>query len=427
MTKQLLLLVFFFSISLSLCLGQNCVGGFTATNSANLDVDIVNQATGNYTHILYEYGDGQSAIVAGDHTYSYADAGVYEVCQSLIDTVNFTCIDLVCEVIYVGGATCSARFSWEEGGLDYDFENESLGDFDSISWDFGDSAFSTAFDPQHIYDSSGSYLVCLRLFENGVLCDSVCDSVQVQERDCEALFSYDQQGLTLFLTNESRGLMEDKVWSFGDGSSSSFVEDPRHDYVLPGTYTVRLRVSDSAETCVDVLKQEVVIKEDCYSQFFFEANSENQYSFEPITLEDYAYLSWDFGNGDVASEKRPKRTFIQAGEYEVCLYKYFTNDALCSYTCKTLIVSPVGIDDAVNKLGAEVFPNPSNGSFTLKWSGNDLLNSIEVFDLGGRKVFAHAQAVSSSAIIHTGLASGTYFMVLESEGSQQVLPLVIEN
>jgi len=429
MVKHILFLFSFLALSISGANAQGCVAGFTAANNAGFAVDIVNQATGNYTHILYEYGDGQSAIEAGDHSYGYASPGVYEICQSLIDSVNFTCFDLACKVVYVGGATCSARFSWDEGGLDYNFESHSLGDFDSIAWEFGDSTFSNQPNPQHIYDSSGSYLVCLRLFENGVMCDSVCDSIQVIEGACEALFDYQAEGLSLTLENKSRGNYNQTEWSFDDGTGFTYVEDPWHTFDLPGTYSVRLRVSDTAGTCEDILRREVEINEACVSQFFYESNSQNQFSFEPVTLQDYAYLNWDFGNGDSTSAAKPVRTYSQPGEFEVCLYKYLSSDALCSYTCKTISVAPVGVNPAsVDMPVIELYPNPSAGTFTLHWPEKDVLKSFEIVDLSGRILQRQVLLSGASKVtVTTELASGSYYVILHSESGRQSLPLVIHH
>ncbi len=405
---------------------QSCTGGFAwDTSGLVLAVDIENQATGAYTEIGYNYGDGEFAYESGDHTYTYQQNGVYELCQFIADP-DGDCYDYVCDLVYIGGVTCSAAFDWTEGGLDYNFSSGSLGDFDSLSWDFGDSTFSSDDDPQHIYDSSGTYVVCLSLYDGPVLCDVFCDTITVQEKACEALFDVDAQGYTVFFQNESRGDFETTDWSFGDGIGVSDEDSPTYDFGQIGNYEVQLRVANSDESCVDVLRQRVRIEETCFSQFFFEQVQGLTYTFEPVTRNDFQSLEWEFSDGFVSTTTEPTRTFTAPGTYEVCLRKYFAGGALCSFTCKDVNVFPLGLDDKSTESEWAVFPNPSSGLFTVRWSRQSLVNRIQILDPSGRSVYEGRDLTNVTSVdLSPDLAPGIYRVVVQTERGPEAQPLIV--
>ena len=86
------------------------------------------------------------------------------------------------------GNDCQAAFSWEEyngplpqvGGIV--FSNESAGDFEFQSWNFGDGNVSSTMEPQqtHFFTNSGSYEVCLTVWNSDQSCNSkTCLSVSI--------------------------------------------------------------------------------------------------------------------------------------------------------------------------------------------------------------------------------------------------------
>ena len=54
-----------------------------------------------------------------------------------------------------------------EDGIVVSFTNLSVGNWDSVLWDFGDGSFSTAENPSHGYDSDGVYTVILYVYGTG--------------------------------------------------------------------------------------------------------------------------------------------------------------------------------------------------------------------------------------------------------------------
>lgn len=122
-------------------------------------------------------------------------------------------------------------------------------------WNFGDAQTSTATNPEHTYVSVGRYTVTLRVVSavgDGVASKDQFIEVLQPEVGPRARFTADPQSgrppLTVQFTDDSspgdRPITTWR-WDFGDGKRST-QPSPSHVYDTPGTYTVRLTVSNGA-------------------------------------------------------------------------------------------------------------------------------------------------------------------------------------
>ena len=136
-----------------------------------------------------------------------------------------------------------------------------MGTINSWLWDFGDNSTSTLQNPQHTYNGTGTYYVCLTITSqaspNGVVCTSTfCDSVWLggAGMPCHASFQSTQVNASdsTHFFNFSFGTTSSTTyfWDFGDGSTSTD-ENPIHLYATSGFYMVCLTISDSANNCYD--------------------------------------------------------------------------------------------------------------------------------------------------------------------------------
>ncbi len=82
---------------------------------------------------------------------------------------------------------------------------------------------------------------------------------------------------------------------------------------------------------------------------------------------------------------------------------------------------------SVEDISFSVFPNPSNGIFTLEFDTIiDAEYSIEVISVNGRSVFKQTIQGSSSTIHANTLASGLYFLKVNSSTASTIKKLVIK-
>ncbi|MGZ6642285.1 MAG: PKD domain-containing protein, partial [Solirubrobacteraceae bacterium] len=116
----------------------------------------------------------------------------------------------------------------------------------SWSWDFGDgSPADTAQNPTHAYAAPGDYTVTLTA-SDGIAPD-ITATTPVHVYDAPTANFTFAGGPTVNFTDTSVGTPISWSWDFGDSSkNSSSAQSPSHTYSAPGTYTVKLTVSNPA-------------------------------------------------------------------------------------------------------------------------------------------------------------------------------------
>jgi gliding motility-associated-like protein len=127
-------------------------------------------------------------------------------------------------------------------------------------------------------------------------------------------------GDSVFFTNTSTPPADlTYTWSFGDGGSISTLTNPVHIYTLPGTFTIKLHITNTA--CVDSSIQSIAITNLVKAGF-----TSNPDSFlctgKPVTFTNTSlgtsmkYL-WTFGDGTTDTATNPVHTFEHTGVYYV--------------------------------------------------------------------------------------------------------------
>ena len=122
-------------------------------------------------------------------------------------------------------------------GYNVQFINESLGNIDSLLWDFGDGTFSTEESPLYTYAEAGTYIVRLWVSNAGGD-DYHSESVITVDPTPSIGFNFAIGGYTGYFTNLSN--TADYLWDFGDGQTST-ARFPKHTYATTGDYTVTLK------------------------------------------------------------------------------------------------------------------------------------------------------------------------------------------
>ncbi len=158
------------------------------------------------------------------------------------------------EVVYGNCTPPVSGFSYNANNLNVSFTNLSTGAV-SWLWDFGDGFTSILQNPVHIYQSQGTYSVCLSAISDSCGTNVVCDTIEICSNPIPE-FDYTNNNLTVQFNNLTLNYLN-CMWDLGDGTFTSLV-NPQHTYVTNGIYKVCLITTNncgSDSTChfVDLL------------------------------------------------------------------------------------------------------------------------------------------------------------------------------
>ena len=210
---------------------------------------------------VWDYGDGSptdTSITPAPHTYP--GPGTYIVKLTVIDT-RFCNAPATDSMMLRLNSQVKAIFSTPVlGCAPYSaiFKNESLGGFTWL-WNFGDPASgilntSTDFQPAHIYNNVGTYIVTLTATDSST-CNIVNKSdpftiTVVKKPEASADWSPNppQPNVPVRFSNMS-AFADSYVWNFGDGESSTEFA-PVHEYNATGKYNAQL-IAYSRAGCTD--------------------------------------------------------------------------------------------------------------------------------------------------------------------------------
>jgi PKD repeat protein len=200
------------------------------------------------------------------------------------------------------------------------------------------------------------------------------------------------------LVNNSNG-GESFSWDFGNGNSST-LNNPNHNYIDDGNYTVVLTVTDS-NNCSDSYSDTInaVLGNSCdYVLTAIDSNGTDAY-FYTNARSSTSNFTWEFGDGSTSTSPGPIHTYSTPGVYYYCV----TIDN-CPAICDSILISEGATCNTVSDFSI-VNNGDGNYSFTNNSTGDINFTSWSFGD------------GSSSGDInpsHTFLANGTYTIVLYS-------------
>jgi PKD repeat protein len=225
-------------------------GASPTSGTAPLNVNFTDMTTGPVTSRLWSFGDGGTSTAANpSHTYA---AGTFTVSLTAtgpggMDTE--TKVDLITVGVppQAPVANFTANPTSGNAPLTVQFTDASTGSITSRLWSFGDGGTSTAANPSHTY-AAGTFTVSLTVTgpggmdtETKVNLITVGTPPQAPVANFTANPTSGNAPLTVQFTDASTGSITSRLWSFGDGGTSTAV-NPSHTYAA-GTFTVSLTVS----------------------------------------------------------------------------------------------------------------------------------------------------------------------------------------
>ena len=227
--------------------------GTPLSGTAPLTVSFTDNSTNNPDTWSWSFGDGSTSTDKNPiHTYSSGDE--FDVSLTVSnnqgsDTETKNSYVIVSGTQLPPVANFEASPSLGEAPLTVSFNDLSENSPTSWQWDFGDGSTSTNKNPNHTYNTPGTYTVSL-LVENAYGEDTKIksDLVAVIAPPPTANFvgspTFGDHPLTVSFTNISSNNPSHWEWDFGDGETSNEA-NPTHTYEEVGVYSVSLTVSNS--------------------------------------------------------------------------------------------------------------------------------------------------------------------------------------
>lgn len=313
----------------------------------------------------------------------------------------------------VQAQNCSASFNYSASPTNlfqYNFNNTSLVtiNFDSIfySWSFGDGNVSSQTNPSHLYNSPGTYIVCLQMdvmnSQGSTLCfDTICTTINISfSTTCNPNFQWSASAanpnLILFqdqsiVQNVANGDSVRRTWNFGDGTSTSAapIGSFTHIYQNPGMYPVCLTIavidSGGVIICTNTFCDSVIINSipiSCVSDFRFFPDSANKHSLTFIDSSSYSSnaigavdsIIWDFGDGTFGFGDSVNHNYSLSGTYSVCQYIYIIQQG--TIVCSDSICKQVRVKGDIDFCQIEFIIDSVNSyaGVVYVWNLGDSLN-----------------------------------------------------
>jgi len=318
----------------STILGEPPHANFIATpvsGPAPLTVAFTNTSTGNFNTSNWSFGDGQSSILTNP-SHVYLNSGTYTVSLTVSGDAGS---DQVVKTSHITVATPPvAEFIGSptsgQAPLQVIFLDQSTGVVDTRVWTFGDGSTSSLQNPIHTYQNPGVYTVSLRVTgPSGSNEKTRTGYISCQAKVTAQFTAQPLSGpapLKVNFTDQSLGDITDRLWLFGDGSSSNGV-NPQHEYQNPGTYSVSLLASGPAGNVQMSKSDFITVTEPVYFTPPVAAFSASplmgkkplQVQFTNNSTGDVLNCRWEFGDGQVSQVLSPSHIYQETGTYTVRL------------------------------------------------------------------------------------------------------------
>ena len=149
----------------------------------------------------------------------------------------------------------------DQGTVKFRDSTQTNGAIQSWDWDFGDGTTGTGSAPVHFYATTGRYNVKLRVTTEFGCVDSIIKPafVKVVATPNTAIQSADTVCQNRNITFSGRLVTPDTSaltwqWNFANGNTSNVQNPPSQPYLVPGTFTVQMLVTNSSGCTDTVLK-----------------------------------------------------------------------------------------------------------------------------------------------------------------------------
>jgi uncharacterized repeat protein (TIGR03803 family) len=159
---------------------------------------------------------------------------------------------------------------------------------------------------------------------------------------------------------------------------------------------------------------------------------------------------WNFGDGSTSTQATPTHVYTKDSTYNLCLKVKTSNGDSCSYchiigkdaqgniyrtsgfTLKVIDAAPLSIEDIMSKENISIFPNPTNGVFTISLGqaeGSQMLNQVQhdviVCNVLGEKIYQSAITNQQTQIDLSNQPNGVYFIGIQTKQDEVNKKIII--
>ncbi|MBX7110212.1 MAG: T9SS type A sorting domain-containing protein, partial [Chitinophagales bacterium] len=301
------------------------------------------------------------------------------------------------------------------------------GDVVSWHWYINNDLFSDSGpETDVIVDEPGEYQICLVIETAAGCVDTFCHGVMVEapQGDCEAHFTWNVEGYTIFLNGSSSAGGDVVSWHWYINNDLFSDSGPETDVIVdePGEYQICL-VIETAAGCVDTFCHGVMVEApqgDCEAHFTW--NVEGYTIFlNGSSSAGGDVVSWHwYINNDLFSDSGPETDAVvdEPGEYQICLV-IETNAGCADTSCYQVIIE--GLLNQQNNL--KILPPGEDESLNLIVTAA-VTGSIQIsiFEMTGRQIFTHQESVQSGTMqyvipFNKRLSTGIYLISVQFNDS----------
>lgn len=259
--------------------------------------------------------------------------------------------------------------------LTVQFTDQSSGTITGRTWDFGDGDTSTALNPEHTYDTPGTYTVTLTVFgPGGSDVEVKTGYITVTEEQLPAgqaiiRVEYNVEGdpFQVRLTDDSVGSTS-RVWQIDGVEVGNGLSSILRTFAEPGTYTVTLTASgtnpETNEAYTDTTTIQIVVTDSGILVPVFEFSVSDltvTFTDQSVPAGSITGWAWDFGDGNTSTVQNPTHTYGAPDTYTVTL----TITTAGGATAQRTQAIQVGVGPGLDAPIAEFTASPTSGMIPL--------------------------------------------------------------
>jgi PKD repeat protein len=209
-------------------------------------------------------------------------------------------------------------------------------------------------------------------------------------------------------------------WNFGDGGTDN-VQNPTHIFTTAGTYTVQLTVTNAAGSNTT---SQVITVNQTPNLTISTSDTDGVVCLDGglITLSSNQTGTVFNGTGVNGTSFDPMITGIGV---QMITGTYTDGIGCIANESLSIVVEDCASISELASFGVQVFPNPNQGSFTIK--GLELESAFSVYDLNGKIIFEGIASSTMQQIQLPKITSGIYYLQSTKNGQIGQLKFAVLN